>query len=73
MTTLRLWAAKHGRSHDRVRHWRADPDFPSKPAIFRRTAVMVAASESSTLTRWPWTHGWPAERISHLQNGSTRP
>jgi hypothetical protein len=28
MTTLRLWAARHGRSHDRVRHWRADPEFP---------------------------------------------
>lgn len=28
MTTLRLWAARHGRSHDRVRHWRADPQFP---------------------------------------------
>jgi hypothetical protein len=30
MTTLRLWAARHGRSHDRVRHWRADPDFPEQ-------------------------------------------
>jgi hypothetical protein len=29
MTTLRAWAARHGRSHDRVRHWRADPEFPT--------------------------------------------
>jgi hypothetical protein len=28
MTTLRSWAARQGRSHDRVRHWRTDPDFP---------------------------------------------
>jgi hypothetical protein len=28
MTTLRRWAARLGRSHDRVRHWGADPDFP---------------------------------------------
>ena len=28
MTTLRRWAARHGRSHERVRHWSAAPDFP---------------------------------------------
>jgi hypothetical protein len=28
MTTLRRWAVRHGRSHDRVRHWSAEADFP---------------------------------------------
>jgi hypothetical protein len=30
MTTLRMWAARHGRSHDYVRHWRKRPGFPQQ-------------------------------------------
>jgi hypothetical protein len=30
MTTLRMWAASHGRTHDYVRHWRTRPDFPQQ-------------------------------------------
>jgi hypothetical protein len=30
MTTLRMWAARSGRTHDYVRHWRNRPGFPQQ-------------------------------------------